>query len=114
MRKKITLAAALSHSPPVLLLDEPLEAVDPVSARVIRTVLTRYTAGGGTVIFSSHVMALVEELCTHVGVMAAGRIVAIGTLADVRGNAASLDDAFMHIVGADDRGTGGLEWLRSS
>ena len=114
MRKKITLAAALLHSPPVLLLDEPLEAVDPVSARVIRTVLTRYTAGGGTVIFSSHVMALVEELCTHVGVMAAGRIVALGTLAEVRGTSASLDDAFMHIVGADDRGSGGLEWLRSS
>ena len=114
MRKKITLAAALLHSPPVLLLDEPLEAVDPVSARVIRTVLTRYTAGGGTVIFSSHVMALVEELCTHVGVMAAGRIVALGTLAEVRGSSASLDDAFMHIVGADDRGSGGLEWLRSS
>jgi len=114
MRKKITLAAALLHSPPVLLLDEPLEAVDPVSARVIRTVLTRYTAGGGTVIFSSHVMALVEELCTHVAVMAGGRMVAIGTLSEVRGSAASLDDAFMHIVGADDRGSGGLEWLRSS
>ncbi len=114
MRKKITLAAALLHSPSVLLLDEPLEAVDPVSARVIRTVLNRYTASGGTVIFSSHVMALVEELCSHVAVMAAGRFIAVGTLADVRGGAASLDDAFLHLVGADDRGTGGLEWLGSS
>jgi ABC-2 type transport system ATP-binding protein len=114
MRKKVTLAAALLHSPSVLLLDEPLEAVDPVSARVIRTVLTRYTAGGGTVIFSSHVMGLVEELCSHVAVMVAGRIVAVGTLDDVRGAAASLDDAFMHLVGADDRGSGGLEWLHSS
>ncbi len=114
MRKKVTLAAALLHSPAVLLLDEPLEAVDPVSARVIRTVLTRYTAGGGTVLFSSHVMALVEDLCTHVAVMAHGRLAAIGTLAEVRGAAASLDDAFMHLVGADDRGAGGLEWLRSS
>ncbi|MEP6980853.1 MAG: ABC transporter ATP-binding protein [Nakamurella sp.] len=114
MRKKVTLAAALLHSPRVLLLDEPLEAVDPVSARVIRHVLTRYTTGGGTVIFSSHVMALVEELCTHVAVMAHGRLAAVGTLAEVRGAAASLDDAFMHLVGADDRGSGGLEWLRSS
>ena len=114
MRKKITLAVALLHSPAVLLLDEPLEAVDPVSARVIRTVLTRYTAGGGTVIFSSHVMALVEDLCSHVAVMAAGRIVSVGTLSEVRGEAASLDDAFMHLVGADNRGSGGLEWLRSS
>ena len=71
MRKKVTLAAALLHSPAVLLLDEPLEAVDPVSARIIRNVLARYTTGGGTVIFSSHVMALVEGLCSHVAVMAA-------------------------------------------
>ncbi len=114
MRKKITLAAALLHAPPILLLDEPLEAVDPVSARVIRTVLSRYTVGGGTVIFSSHVMALVESLCTHVAVMGHGRIVASGPLAQVRGQAASLDDAFMHLVGADDMAEGGLEWLGSS
>lgn len=114
MRKKITLAAALLHSPPVVLLDEPLEAVDPVSARVIRTVLARYTQAGGTVVFSSHVMALVEALCSHVAVMAHGRVVASGDLATVRGDAASLDDAFLHIVGASDVGEGGLEWLGSS
>jgi ABC-2 type transport system ATP-binding protein len=114
MWKKITLAAALLHAPPILLLDEPLEAVDPVSARVIRTVLSRYTVSGGTVIFSSHVMALVESLCTHVAVMDHGRIVASGPLGDVRGRAASLDDAFMHLVGADDIAEGGLEWLGSS
>src|SRR5664279_41340 len=76
MRKKITLAAALLHSPAVLLLDEPLEAVDPVSARIIRNVLAKHTHSGGTVVFSSHVMALVEGLCTHVAVMAKGRIIA--------------------------------------
>lgn len=114
MRKKITLAAALLHAPPILLLDEPLEAVDPVSARVIRTVLSRYTAGSGTVIFSSHVMSLVEGLCSHVAVMAHGRIIDSGEVAAVRGSAASLDDAFMHLVGADDVAEGGLEWLGSS
>lgn len=114
MRKKITLAAALLHAPSILLLDEPLEAVDPVSARVIRTVLSRYTAGGGTVVFSSHVMALVESLCTHVAVMGHGRILTSGPIAEVRGSAATLDDAFMHLVGADDLGEGGLEWLGHS
>ena len=114
MRKKITLAAALLHSPKVLLLDEPLEAVDPVSARIIRNVLTRYTQGGGTVVFSSHVMALVEGLCSHVAVMAKGQIIATGELATVRGSAASLDDAFMHLVGASDVQEGGLSWLGSS
>ena len=114
MRKKITLAAAMLHAPAVLLLDEPLEAVDPVSARVIRTVLGRFTAGGGTVVFSSHVMALVEGLCSHVAVIAQGRIVASGELAAVRGSAASLDDAFMHLVGAGEVGEEGLSWLGSS
>jgi ABC-2 type transport system ATP-binding protein len=114
MRKKITLAAALLHSPAVLLLDEPLEAVDPVSARVIRSVLDRYTKAGGTVVFSSHVMALVEGLCSHVAVMAHGRIIAAGDLAQVRGSAASLDDAFMHLVGAPAVEEGGLSWLGSS
>ena len=114
MRKKITLAAALLHSPSVLLLDEPLEAVDPVSARIIRGVLDRYTKGGGTVIFSSHVMALVEGLCSHVAVMAHGRIIASGEIAAVRGSAASLDDAFMHLVGAPAVEEGGLSWLGSS
>ena len=113
MRKKITLAAALLHSPAVLLLDEPLEAVDPVSARIIRGVLAQYTHAGGTVVFSSHVMALVEGLCSHVAVMAHGRIIAAGELAAVRGDAASLDDAFMHLVGAPAVQEGGLSWLGS-
>ncbi|MGI8416072.1 MAG: ABC transporter ATP-binding protein [Nakamurella sp.] len=114
MRKKITLAAALLHSPPLMLLDEPLEAVDPVSARVIRGVLTQYCGSGGTVIFSSHVMALVEELCSHVAVRSGGAIFAAGELATVRGDAKSLDDAFFHLIGGQERGTEGLSCLRSS
>ncbi|MEI2776151.1 MAG: ABC transporter ATP-binding protein [Tetrasphaera sp.] len=114
MRKKITLAAALLHSPPLLLLDEPLEAVDPVSARIIREVLHAYVRGGRTVILSSHVMDLVEDNCTHLAVMNEGKIVADGPIAQVRGDAASLDDAFFHIVGGRDIAEGGLEWLRSS
>ena len=64
MRKKIGLACALLHAPRLLVLDEPFEAVDPVSAALIRDILQRYVAGGGTVIFSSHVMEVVERLCT--------------------------------------------------
>ena len=59
MRKKIALAAALLHNPRVLFLDEPFEAIDPVSARAIRSVLEHFTGGGGTIVFSSHVMELV-------------------------------------------------------
>ena len=89
MRKKIGLATALMHAPKLLVLDEPLEAVDPVSASTIRTILQRFVAAGGSVVLSSHVMALVEPLCDHVAVITRGQVVAAGPLADVRGGAAS-------------------------
>ncbi|MGW1495324.1 ABC transporter ATP-binding protein [Streptomyces sp. NPDC002402] len=112
MRKKIGLAAALLHNPEVLFLDEPFEGVDPVSAQTIRGVLERYTASGATVVFSSHVMELVESLCDWVAVMAAGRIRAQGPLAEVRGDAPSLQSAFLELVGANGRDTGAsLDWL---
>ncbi|MGW8486721.1 ABC transporter ATP-binding protein [Streptomyces sp. NPDC055886] len=112
MRKKIGLAAALLHNPEVLFLDEPFEGVDPVSAQTIRGVLERYTRSGATVVFSSHVMELVESLCDWVAVMAAGRIKAQGTLAEVRGDAPSLQNAFLELVGAGGREAGdSLDWL---
>ncbi|MEV3893205.1 ABC transporter ATP-binding protein [Streptomyces anulatus] len=115
MRKKIGLAAALLHNPEVLFLDEPFEGVDPVSAQTIRGVLERYTRSGATVVFSSHVMELVESLCDWVAVMAAGRIKAQGTLAEVRGDAPSLQNAFLELVGAGGRDTGdSLDWLGGS
>ncbi|MFZ3568945.1 ABC transporter ATP-binding protein [Streptomyces sp. BH097] len=114
MRKKIGLAAALLHNPEVLFLDEPFEGVDPVSAQIIRGVLERYTRSGATVVFSSHVMELVESLCDWVAVMAAGRIRAQGPLAEVRGEANSLQEAFLNLVGAQGRDGGGtLDWLGS-
>src|SRR3984885_5322645 len=112
MKKKITLATALLHSPRLLLLDEPFEAVDPVSAATIRTILQRFVAAGGSVIFSSHVMALVERLCDHLAVLTAGRVVASGSLDEVRG-VQSLEDAFVGIVGARTDGAEGLSWLAS-
>lgn len=112
MRKKIGLAAALLHNPEVLFLDEPFEGVDPVSAQTIRGVLERYTGSGATVVFSSHVMELVESLCDWVAVLAAGQIRAHGPLAEVRGDAPSLQSAFLTLVGAQERGeTDSLDWL---
>jgi len=113
MRKKIGLATALLHGPRLLVLDEPFEAVDPVSASTIRTILQRFVASGGAVVLSSHVMALVEQLCSHVAVITRGRVVAAGAVADVRGEG-SLEDAFVHIVGGRTGGTEGLAWLASS
>src|SRR4029453_1604191 len=72
MKKKIGLACAMLHGPRLLVLDEPFEAVDPVSAALIRDILQRYVAGGGTVVFSSHVMEVVERLCDHVAILSHG------------------------------------------
>nr|MDQ6949310.1 ABC transporter ATP-binding protein [Actinomycetota bacterium] len=113
MRKKIALAAALLHSPRVLFLDEPFEAIDPVSARAIRLVLERLTHTGATVIFSSHVMELVESLCDRVAIVNAGRVVAGGTLDEVR-QGQSLEEMFVRLVGAGQAPQGSLEWLGSS
>jgi ABC-2 type transport system ATP-binding protein len=114
MRKKIGLAAALLHGPRVLFLDEPFEGIDPVSARTIRTVLERIIAGGATIVFSSHVMELVEKLCDRVAIVGAGRVLATGTLDEVRAGR-RLDDVFVDLVGDPGRmASEGLAWLESS
>jgi ABC-2 type transport system ATP-binding protein len=114
MRKKIALAAALLHNPPVLFLDEPFEAVDPVSARTIRDVLAAFTARGGTVVFSSHVMELVERLCDEVAILVAGRVVAAGPLDALRGGR-SLEEVFVDLAGYGmSPHEGALDWLTGS
>jgi ABC-2 type transport system ATP-binding protein len=110
MRKKIGLATALLHAPRLLVLDEPFEAVDPVSAATIKEILRGFVAGGGSVVLSSHVMALVEQLCDYVAVVDRGKVVASGTLDAVRGGS-SLEEAFVDLVGTNDGGARGLSWL---
>jgi ABC-2 type transport system ATP-binding protein len=112
MTKKIALAGAMIHAPRVLVLDEPFEAVDPVSAANIRQILRRYVDDGGTVVVSSHVMDLVQRVCSHVAVIAGGHVLAAGTVDEVRGEQ-SLEDRFVELVGGR-REAGGLEWLRTS
>src|SRR4051794_27961028 len=110
MKKKIGLACALLHGPRLLVLDEPFEAVDPVSAALIRDILHRYVTGGGTVVFSSHVMEVVERLCTHVAILAAGEIKTVGTLDQVRGGR-DLEDVFVEVVGGRVATGSELSWL---
>ncbi len=113
MRKKAALGCALIHNPSVLFLDEPLEGVDPVSADVIRHLLKRFTESGSTVLFSSHVMELVEQVCDHVSVIDKGKIVISGTTDQVRGGK-TLQRAFIDLVGPRTRDEEGLSWLGSS
>lgn len=110
MRKKIGLAGALVHAPRLLVLDEPFEAVDPISASTIKGILRSFTEGGGSVIISSHVMALVEQICDHVGVIARGRVLAEGPVKEVRGQHAGLEEAFVELVGAPEP-VRGFAWL---
>ena len=112
MRKKIHLACAMVHSPSILVLDEPFEAVDPISAQTIQAILRDYAAAGGTVVISSHVMATVQRLCDHVAIINAGRVVVAGTTEQVAAGA-DLEQRFTELVGAQVR-TEGLSWLRPS
>ena len=110
MTKKIGLACALIHAPRLLLLDEPFEAVDPVSGATIRALLRQVVDGGGTVVISSHVMELVERLCDHVAIVHRGQVHAAGTLDAVRAGG-TLEERFVHLVGGDGAGQARLDWL---
>jgi ABC-2 type transport system ATP-binding protein len=116
MRKKIALAAALIHRPQVLFLDEPFEGIDPVSSRVIRDILQDATRHGTTIFFSSHIMEVVERLCTRVGIINQGMLVAEGTLQELRerakgeGKDATLEDIFLNVIGAGTENHN-LSWL---
>jgi ABC-2 type transport system ATP-binding protein len=111
MVKKVMLAGALIHSPRLLVLDEPFEAVDPVSSAIILDILSTYVAHGGTVILSSHGMELVERVCTRVAVIVAGQVLAEGTVAEVRGEL-SLEQRFIELAGGLSD-VEGLEWLHT-
>ncbi|GAA4937852.1 ABC transporter ATP-binding protein [Nonomuraea thailandensis] len=108
MRKKINLALAMLHRPRVLVLDEPFEAIDPVSAHSIEQVLKQYVDAGGTVLLSSHIMDFVERNCRRVAVVAGGRVVAEGPVEEVAAGA-TLHERFVELVGADP--VRPLEWL---
>jgi ABC-2 type transport system ATP-binding protein len=112
MSKKIALAAALVHSPRVLVLDEPFESVDPVSAANIRDILHGFVVGGGTVVVSSHSMDLVQRMCDHVAIVAAGRVLMAGTMDEVRGSG-DLETKFLDLVGGRRNGESPA-WLLSS
>lgn len=113
MRKKTAIASALLHRPAVLLLDEPFEGVDPVSAVAVRSMLDRYRAAGGTVVFSSHAMDLVDRMCDHVAVMARGSLLASGPIETLRGGG-RLEDAFISMIGAPSVDPADLAWLDGS
>ncbi|WP_425562230.1 ABC transporter ATP-binding protein [Leifsonia kafniensis] len=111
MTKKIALACAMIHSPRVLVLDEPFESVDPVSAVNVTEILQKYVASGGTVLLSSHGMDMIQRVCDHVAIIVQGQVLASGTVDEVRGKK-SLEDRFVELAGGR-KVAEGMEWLHS-
>jgi len=113
MKKKLSLAAALLPAPRLLFLDEPFEGIDAVASRQIKDLLHAFTGRGGTVFLTSHILEIVERLSTHIGVIADGRIVAQGSIEDVRAGVhghGTLEEMFIEMVGGE-RPSAELNWL---
>ncbi|RKQ94767.1 ABC-2 type transport system ATP-binding protein [Mycolicibacterium mucogenicum 261Sha1.1M5] len=112
MQKKIALACSMIHAPEVLVLDEPFEAIDPVSAANVTDILEKYVAGGGSVVMSSHSLELIQRVCDHVVIIVDGSVIAQGTVDEVR-DGVSLEDRFRALTGIDESQKG-LQWLHGS
>jgi ABC-2 type transport system ATP-binding protein len=113
MKKKLSLAAALLPAPRLLFLDEPFEGIDAVASRQIKDLLHSFIGRGGTVFLTSHILEIVERLSTHIGVIASGRIVAQGSIDEVRSGVhghGSLEEMFIELVGGE-RAAVDLDWL---
>ncbi len=112
MKKKLSLACALIHRPEILFLDEPFEGVDAIASRTLKDLLSRLTARGLTVFLTSHVLEIVERLCTDIAIISQGKLLAAGSLDELRKGIRvdgedqqtgpiSLEEYFIHIVGGD-------------
>ena len=114
MRKKIALSAALLPAPRLLFLDEPFEGIDAIASRQIKDLLTAYVRNGGTVFLTTHVLEIVERLCDYIGIIHKGRMVAQGSMAELRAGGVSgqsLEERFMEIVGATRSAAPTFDWL---
>jgi ABC-2 type transport system ATP-binding protein len=128
MQKKLAMAAAVIHGPKILFLDEPFEGVDAIASGTIKAMLQRMIARGATIFLTSHVLEIVERLCTHVAIIHKGALVAQGSLEELRsgiearrsgdggGSAAAgekltLEQIFLDLVGGSRLGTQELSWL---
>jgi len=113
MRKKLALAAALLANPRLLFLDEPFEGVDAVASLTIRDLLSSFVARGSTVFLTSHVLEIVERLCTHVGIIMNGRLIQQCSMDDLHAKG-SLEQVFLQATGSDRATSPKLEWLEQN
>jgi ABC-2 type transport system ATP-binding protein len=102
MRQKTALAAALMHDPQVLVLDEPTVGLDPKSARLIKDILRQMADRGAAVLLSTHILEIAERMCDRIGIIDHGKLVAVGTMSELRGlskGATNLEDVFLGLTG---------------
>jgi ABC-2 type transport system ATP-binding protein len=114
MRKKLSLAAALLPGPKLLFLDEPFEGIDAVASRQIKDLLLSFVSRGGTIFLTSHILEIVERLSTHIGVIAKGRMVAQGSIDELRAGGAAgqtLEELFISLVGGEAKAQTALDWI---
>jgi len=120
MKKKTALAAAVIHGPEILFLDEPFEGVDAIAATTLKRLLQRFISHGGTIFLTSHVLEVVERLCTHIGIIQNGRLVASGSLDELRSGVRvaghdqshlTLEEIFLQVVGGAKQNEEVLSWL---
>lgn len=124
MKKKLSLACALIHRPEILFLDEPFEGVDAIASRTLKDLLSRLTARGLTVFLTSHVLEIVERLCSDIAIISRGKLLASGSLAELRQGInlgddgqqrgpVSLEEYFIHVVGGTPKASEEevLQWL---
>ena len=104
-KQKLQIIAAILHEPDLLILDEPIAGLDAKSVRVVKSILELHTQRGGTVLFSTHIMEIAQELCDRIGIINKGKIVGIGTIEELRQQAdrlgASLEDVFLRLTEHD-------------
>jgi ABC-2 type transport system ATP-binding protein len=127
MQKKLALAAAVIHGPKILFLDEPFEGVDAIAAGTLKSMLQRMIAHGATIFLTSHVLEIVERLCSHVAIIHRGQLVAQGSLEELRAGVEArsaaqaealpstgkltLEEIFLHTVGGTRSAEQELSWL---
>jgi ABC-2 type transport system ATP-binding protein len=112
MKKKLAMAASLLPNPDLLFLDEPFEGVDAVASAMLREPLRRAVERGVTIFLTSHVLEIVEKLCTDVGILANGRLVHQGTMEELHRDG-SLEEKFLAVVGTDGHAPQSLRWLET-
>jgi len=119
MRKKVVLTCALMHKPQVLFLDEPFNGIDARASLTIRHILSQLVGSGTTIFFSSHILEIVEKLCTRIAILNEGQLIVAGTVPELAIQTglpgdSGLDEVFLSLVGGSDGDTPDLPWLSSS